>query len=50
MRIPASPVTSVTVFGCSGADSSVLPAGYAPLLGYGRTDLDRGEGTKSAAA
>lgn len=30
----------------SGADSSVLPAGYAPLLGYGRTDLDRVEGTQ----
>jgi hypothetical protein len=30
----------------SGADSSVLPAGYAPLLGYGRTDLDRVEGSQ----
>lgn len=30
----------------SGADSSVLPAGYAPLLGYGRADLDRVEGTQ----
>jgi hypothetical protein len=34
----------------SVADSSVLPAGYAPLLGYGRTDLDRVEGRKSVAA
>jgi hypothetical protein len=30
----------------SGADSSVLPAGYAPLLGYGRADLDRVEGSQ----
>ncbi len=30
----------------SGADSSVLPAGYAPLLGYGRADLDRLEGSQ----
>jgi hypothetical protein len=30
----------------SGADSTVLPAGYAPLLGYGRADLDRVEGTQ----
>jgi hypothetical protein len=30
----------------SGADSSVLPAGYAPLLGYTRADLVRVEGTQ----
>ncbi|MHB1860334.1 MAG: hypothetical protein ACYCUM_09530 [Solirubrobacteraceae bacterium] len=34
----------------SGADRSVLPAGFAPLLGYTRTDLVRVEGTQAAGS
>ena len=30
----------------SGADSTVLPAGYAPLLGYSRMDLAFEQGTQ----
>jgi len=30
----------------SGADSTVLPAGYAPLLGYSRSGLERVEGSQ----
>jgi hypothetical protein len=30
----------------SGADSTVLPAGYAPLMGYTRADLTLVEGTQ----
>jgi Retroviral aspartyl protease len=30
----------------SGADSTVLPAGYAPLMGYTRAELDLVEGTQ----
>ena len=30
----------------SGADSTVLPAGYAPLLGYSRVDLAFEQGTQ----
>jgi hypothetical protein len=30
----------------SGADNTVLPAGYAPLLGYSRVDLVSEQGTQ----
>lgn len=30
----------------SGADNTVLPAGYAPLMGYTRADLDLLKGTQ----
>jgi hypothetical protein len=30
----------------SGADNTVLPAGYAPLMSYTRADLDLLEGTQ----
>lgn len=32
----------------SGADRTVLPIGFAPLLGYGRSDLARMEGSHAA--
>lgn len=34
----------------SGADRTVLPAGFAPLLGYGRSDLVHVEGSHVAGS